>query len=179
MGLFSRNKTEETVTPEGNANYPVNENAPDVSDGEKFGFGSESQTAGSAGPIEVSSRHDSFDTYAPVPESEEETEEEIKLDRKMALLETGDIVWSWILMSVPIIGFIFALIWALGLCRNRQRRYLTRAYLTLALITCIVILICYFFYTLVFRFRLDDLPSVIRTIYDWAWNAFMTLIGKK
>lgn len=184
MGLFSRNKTPDTVSPEENQDSPVSENTATDQEEERFIFTSQSQSAGRERSEEVSSRHDTFETYISPQDiaagpDEEEPEEDVRLDRRMALLETGDIVWSWILMSVPIIGFIFALIWALGLCRNRQRRYLARAFLTIAVITCVLILISYFFYTLVFRFRLDDLPAVIRTIYNWAWNGFVTMIGKK
>ena len=95
------------------------------------------------------------------------------------MLETGDIVWSWILMSIPVIGWIVALLWALGVCRKRQRRYLARAFMVLLLIAVVICLVIYAFYTLVFRLRLEDLPTVITSIYNWVWNQIAALFGNK
>ncbi len=112
---------------------------------------------------------------APGPESIEERERHSK---RMQLLKTGDLVWSWILMKIPVIGWIVAIIWAAGLCRKRQRKYYARAFLVLSLIGLVVFFSAYGVYTLVFKYRFEDLPMVLTNIWTWWWNWVTSLFKK-
>lgn len=44
-------------------------------------------------------------------------------------LTTGGFFWSMLLMSLPVIGIIFTIVWACGGCKNLNRRNLSRAML--------------------------------------------------
>ena len=183
MAIFRRNSAEnDQVSPETAVNdAEFNEASSGTG---RFDFDGSEDTVQER-PVEHSSKHDYFESYvsaldlASGPQQEEEDEPEERRDKRFELLETGDIVWSWILMCIPVIGWLVALLWALGVCRKRQRRYLARAFLTLMLIAVVLCLIAYAFYTLVFRLRLEDLPTVMSSIYNWIWNAVASLFGKK
>lgn len=187
MGIFRRNNAEpeqETgVETETTGVFPAEDGS--VPDGARFDFSTPDATVSSEEPAERPSRHDYFEEYvspqdlASEPVTEQGEEPEIRRDRRFELLETGDIVWSWILMSVPVIGWIVALLWALGVCRKRQRRYLARAFMVLLLLAVVICLIIYAFYTLVFRLRLEDLPTVITSIYNWVWNQIAAIFGSR
>ena len=111
----------------------------------------------------------------PGPESIEERERHSK---RMQLLKTGDLVWSWILMKTPVIGWIVAIIWAAGLCRKRQRKYYARAFLVLGLIGIVLFFCAYGVYTLIFNYKLEDLPMVLTNIWTWWWNWVTSLFKK-
>ncbi len=133
---------------------------------------------------EIHSVHDHFETpsYDDQPvvyETEEEPYSHVdKNERKMALLEPWNIVWSWVVMSIPIIGWIVSIVWALGLCRTRQKKYLARAFLIISLLTLTLYAIAYAFYTLVFRLELNDLPVVLSSVYNWLWGVIASLFHK-
>ena len=111
----------------------------------------------------------------PGPESLEERERRSKRNQ---LLKTGDIVWSWILMCVPVIGWIMAVIWGAGLCRKRQRKFLARAFLILALVGLILFSVAFAVYTLVFQYKFEDLPMVLTNIWNWIWNGILSIFKK-
>lgn len=185
MGIFGRKSAESDQTAvEPTAVTEVLDESTVQDDGGRFDFDSSGSDVKEV-PSERPSRHDYFEEYvspqdlASEPEEQTEEEPEVRRDRRYELLETGDIVWSWILMSIPVIGWIVALLWALGVCRKRQRRYLARAFMVLLLIAVVICLVIYAFYTLVFRLRLEDLPTVITSIYNWVWNQIAALFGNK
>ena len=113
--------------------------------------------------------------FAPGPESLEERERRSKRNQ---LLQTGDIVWSWILMNIPIIGWIVAIIWGAGLCRKRQRKFLARAFLILALVGIILFAVAFAVYTLVFQYKFEDLPMVLTNSWNWCWNGILSIFKK-
>lgn len=136
---------------------------------------------------EIASVHDYFEplNYNNTPVSYETQEEpsvpsehQDKQDRKMMLLKPWNIVWSWVVMSIPVIGWIFAILWALGVCRTRQKKFLARAFIIISLMTLVFYTIAYAFYTLVFRLELNDLPTVLASIYNWLWNLIASIFNK-
>jgi len=106
-----------------------------------------------------------------------EEKQRARRDKKMTLLHPGDIFWSWVLMSIPVIGWIVAILWSLGLCGKRQRKYLARAFLSLLLVKLIIIAVVFLFYKVVFRLDLEDLPTVLTSIYNWTWDKISRLFG--
>lgn len=160
-----------------------------VQDEEKNGTSSPEITAEPAvkpKSEEVPSVHDYFEptnyneplTYEQTTEQPEQNEHKDKTERKMMLLEPWEIVWSWVLMSIPLVGWIFSILWALGICRTRQKKHLARAFIIISLLTLVFYAIAYAFYTLVFRLELNDLPTVVIALYNWLWN-FVASIFKK
>lgn len=109
-----------------------------------------------------------------------EAELEEALDRKnrMGLLGTGSIVWSWILMSIPGLGLILAILWACGLCRKTQKKFLARAFLTLLLVAICLALIGALVYRWIFNLKLEDLPMVIETVTESVWSLVMGILSK-
>ena len=103
-----------------------------------------------------------------------ELEEALDGKNRMGILSTRSIVLSWIVMCIPVIGLFFAIAWACGLCRKAQKRYLGRAFLILTLIALFLFGMCWLVYSLIFRFTLADLPTVINSITTW----FVGLLGK-
>ena len=132
---------------------------------------------------EILAVHDYYEPkpYEETPVTQETETDTGKLDRagrKMLLLKPWEIVWSWMLMSVPIIGWIFSIVWAIGLCKTRQKKYLARAFLIVSLMTLVFYAIAYVFYTLVFRLELNDLPTVVVAMYNWLWNLVASIFKK-
>ncbi|MPM97772.1 hypothetical protein SDC9_144949 [bioreactor metagenome] len=64
-------------------------------------------------------------------------------------MSVGGYVGSIIVMSIPLIGFIFMIVWACGGTANRNRVNLARAYLIL-LIIAVVLCTCIFLYARTF-----------------------------
>ncbi len=142
---------------------------------ERFDFGGK-------GPDDQTAAVTEFPTEEEEETDKEEQEHESRRERRerkrMQLMQPWDIVWSWILMNIPVLGWIVAILWAVGLCKKKQRKYLARAFLIILLFVNIIAAVVYLFYTLVFRLGLDDLPTVITAVYNWIWNIFSTIFKK-
>ncbi len=63
---------------------------------------------------------------------------------KFALLSVKNYFWSMFFMGIPVVGWLLALIWAVGLCKNRNRRNLARAFVIWIFIGLVVTVIAYF-----------------------------------
>ena len=48
-----------------------------------------------------------------------------------AVLSTWDFLWSFVLLSIPVVGLIIAIVWACGGAHNQNRRHMGRACLLL------------------------------------------------
>ena len=177
--LIKRNKTEEDISE-----VAADTALPQVDSDIAAEPETKTETEARPRSEEVHSVHDYFETpsYDDQPvvyETEEEPYSHVdKNERKMALLEPWNIVWSWVVMSIPVLGWIFAILWALGLCRTRQKKFLARAFIIISLLTLVLYAIAYAFYTLVFRLELNDLPVVLASIYNWLWNVLASLFNK-
>jgi len=83
--------------------------------------------------------------------SEVDYEEEIAPRRgRYSVMSSWNIILSWIFMSVPVIGWLFAIIWAACGCKNLNRRHLARAWLVLNIGLCSLLIIAFIFYCLFF-----------------------------
>lgn len=77
-----------------------------------------------------------------------------------SVMSTGSFMGSVLLFSIPVVGFIFMVVWACGGCKNRNKRNFARAYLLCALIGIAVAAI------IATVFSLLGIPVVDR-IQDW------------
>lgn len=57
-------------------------------------------------------------------------------------ISTGGYIGIFLLMGVPLVGFIFTIVWACGGCRKISKRNLSRAALILMLIGIIITAVC-------------------------------------
>lgn len=69
--------------------------------------------------------------------------------------------WSFagtiLLLSVPVVGFIFAIVWACGGAHNRNRRNFARAYLLL----CAIAIVLYLVLIFVFNINIDTISEIV------------------
>lgn len=77
-------------------------------------------------------------------------------DPKMKPLSTGDFILAFILMAIPIVGFIVILVWALSSETNKNRKSFARAIIIMWIISFIISLVTIILF----------------------WSAFMTIIGQ-
>ena len=127
------------------------------------------------------------ETYVPEPEHEFEEPEvpeegdspahrvrqmlglkdpEPEPEGKYAMLHPWNLVISWILLYIPVIGLIIAGAWALGLTFRRQKKYLGRARLILWLIGMVAACLFSFVYFVVMRYTIDDIPLLIEYVHE-------------
>ena len=105
-------------------------------------------------------------------------EDHFSRKNKFGLLTAQDIYWSFLLMEIPVIGWLLAVFWSFGLGIKRQRRELARAFLLRLLVSIILILVGLALYRWVFRLTLNDLPDLISKAYEWLWHSVAGLIEK-
>ena len=87
---------------------------------------------------------------------------------RFAVLSFGGAFGSLLVMSIPVIGWIFCIIWALGGAKNHNRRSLARAVLFSTLLVAALLVLCY------------QLVSAIIGQSLWSWltdNEIWKLIG--
>lgn len=65
---------------------------------------------------------------------------------KFELMSSRGTLGAILLMSVPIIGWIFMGIWALGGCRKLQKKYLARAWVIITIIMLVTVLVLWLVY---------------------------------
>jgi hypothetical protein len=108
---------------------PIGVSAPAAS--EESAFSMEELTA--FNPKEAANLKSFSDTDTGYDESE------IEMDPRLAVLGTGGFIGSFILFSIPLIGWLACLICALGGCKNRNRRNLARSIVLLFLIVSVIV----------------------------------------
>jgi uncharacterized membrane protein YvbJ len=110
----------------------------------------------------------------PKPQSKPESQTQPQPQHTGGVMGVGAYVGSIIVMSLPLIGFIFMIIWACGGTANRNRVNLARAYLILLLIA-VLLCTCVFLYlrTFFIAWRSGILDSL--RIFDENGNIIPTL----
>lgn len=74
-----------------------------------------------------------------------------------AVLGSWSFVGSLLLLSIPVVGFILAIVWACGGAHNCNRRNLARAYLLLYAIAIVLVLASFF----LFGWNVETISQII------------------
>ena len=98
---------------------------------------------------------------------------------RFALLSSRDVFWSWFLMEIPLVGWLVAIAWSFGLGIKEQRKQMARAFLLRLLVGIVLVALAIVIYRFIFRYTLNDLPSLIGGAYDKIWNYFARLLSKQ
>lgn len=99
-------------------------------------------------------------------------ESEIEIDPRLAVLGTGGFIGSFILFSIPLIGWLACLICALGGCKNRNRRNLARSIILLFLIVVVIVVVLSFVAVEFFEPTVSTFAEAIMNL----WQNFLDLI---
>ena len=99
-------------------------------------------------PIPPPSKPDGFYDYEPHPTS------------KFAVIKVSAIIIDWIVMSIPLIGWIIAVVWALDVFSTRNQRNLARAFLVLLLISAVL-------FTVAIGEKWITVPPLQGIVQDW------------
>lgn len=89
---------------------------------------------------------------------------------KYAPMTAWGMAIEWILMSIPVVGFILMILWSCGLCRKIARRNLARAYLIILIIGIVLVIVA----ALLARFAFADvLTNIVEQLlpgYTLQWG---------
>ncbi|MBQ6148732.1 MAG: hypothetical protein IJI83_04210 [Oscillospiraceae bacterium] len=107
-----------------------------------------------------------------------ETIDHFDKKNKFSLLSAQNVFWSWLLMEIPVLGWIIAIFWSFGIGVKRQRREMARAFLVRLVLGIFLFLLGLAMYRWVFRLTLKDLPDVISRGYEWLWGITYALVNK-
>lgn len=89
---------------------------------------------------------------------------------KYAPMTAWGMAIEWILMSIPVVGFILMILWSCGVCRKIARRNLARAYLIILIIGIVLAIVTALLARFVFADTLTAIVEQLLPGYTLQWG---------